>query len=787
MKALHVKLWRNLWGLRNQGLAIALVVACGVAMFVMSLTVLDSLRLTQQSVYRDQAFAEVFADLKRAPEAVAERLRAIPGVALLETRVRAPVHLRLENFSDPITGLMISIPDGAQPELNRLFLRSGRLPDPERADQVLISEAFAEAQALRPGDSLDAVINGRFQRFSISGIALSPEYIYQIRPGELFPDFTRYAVLWLNRKALAAAFGMEGAFNNVVLTLLPEYSEASVIDALDLLLEPWGGLGAHGRDEQISYRYLDNELTQLEVMARFLPSIFIGVAVFLLNIVAARMVRSQREQIAVLKAFGYGNAAVALHYLALVMAVVAIGAAAGIVWGLWLADGMSAMYKNFFRFPWLEFHLRPPVALTAVLLTAVAAAMGALGAVRAAYRLPPAEAMRPPPPARYRKALAERFAIGRRLSQPSRMVLRNMERQPLKSLFSIFGIGCAVAIMMLTGFQRNSIDHMLDVQFRLAQRQDMTVVFNEPAAGRAVHELAALPGVRLAEGFRAVPAVLRHGHREYRGSLQGYAADGSLFYVLDERLRRVALPEDGVLLTDHLGKMLGVGAGDTIEVRILEGRRARLELRVAGLTTEYVGIGAYMSRTSLNRILRESPAVSGAYIAVNPDAPPGLQRRIENMPAVASVSMRETLIDAFRKLMSGNIMVFMFFTMLLAGSIAFAVVYNNARIAFAERGRELASLRVLGFTRAEVAYILLGELVLLTLLAIPPGFALGVAFCWLLSWGMQTDLYRVPLVLHPSTFAFAAAVVLLVTLASALLIGRNLRQLDIVSALKISE
>jgi putative ABC transport system permease protein len=787
MRALNIKLVRNFWELKGQGLAIALVVTGGVATFVMSLASLDSLRLTRESVYHDQNFAEVFADLKRGPEPVAARLRGIPGIAVLETRVRAPVHLRLDNFADSISGLITSIPDGAQPELNRLFLRSGSLPDAGRADQVLVGEAFAEAHALHPGDFLSVVINGRFQRLIISGVALSPEYIYQIRPGELFPDFSRYTVLWMNRKALAAAFGMEGAFNNVVLTLSPGYSAESVIDALDLLLEPWGGFGAYGRDEQISHRYLDNELIQLEVMASFLPVIFIGIAVFLLNIVTARLVRNQREQIAVLKAFGYGNFAVSFHYLMLVMAVVAIGAAGGIVLGSWLAGGMSTMYQEFFRFPWLEFRLRPSIAVTAVLLTGIAAALGTLGSVRSAFRLPPAEAMRPPPPARYRRALAERLGIARRLSQPARMILRNMERQPVKSLLSVLGIACAVAILMLTGFQQDSINHMLDVQFRLAQKQDMTVVFNEPVAQRAVHELAALQGVRHIEGFRAVPAILRHGHREYRGSLQGYTPDGELFHVLDADLKSVQLPETGVLLTEHLGKLLGVASGDVIQVRILEGQRPRLDLPVTGLITEYVGIGAYMQQPALNRLLREGPTVSGAFVALAADAPSGLQQRIESMPAVASVNLRQTMIDAFQKLMSENILIFMFFNMLLAGSIAFAVVYNNARIAFAERGRELASLRVLGFTRAEVAFILLGELTLLTLLAIPPGFLFGAALSWLLTWGMQTDLYRVPLVLLPSTYAFAAVVVLLVTLISALLIGRNLGRLDMVTALKISE
>jgi len=787
MQALDRKLLRNLWSLRSQGLAIALVVACGVATFVMSLASLDSLRLTQQGVYKAQRFADVFADLKRAPESLADRMREIPGVAVLETRVRAPVRLRLDTFEDPITGLAISIPDGRQPELNRLFLRAGQLPDPDRGEQVLISEAFAEAHGLRPGDQLAMIVNGRLQRLTLAGIALSPEFIYQIRPGDLFPDFSRYAVVWMNRSALAAAFGMEGAFNSLSLTLSPRHQAAPVIDALDLLLQPWGSLGAHDRNDQLSHRYLEQELEQLDGMARFLPMIFIGVAAFLLNVVAARLIRTQREQIGVLKAFGYGNLRIASHYLALVLAVVAIGSLTGVIAGAWLAGLLGALYQDFFRFPWLQFRLQPATAVLAVAIAGGATLAGTLSAVRAAFRLPPAEAMRPESPPRYRRTVVERLGVGRFLSQPSRMILRNLERQPVKSLLSVLGIALAVAILVLTGFQQGSVNHMLDVQFRLAQQQDLTVTFVEPVSQRAIHELAALPGVRHVEGFRVAPAILRNGHREHRGSLQGYQADSRLFAVLDDQLQPIPLAEGGLMMTDHLAGMLGVGPGDMVQVQIQEGRRARLDIPVAGLVTEYVGVGAYLPQQTLNRLLREGPAVSGAFLSVEPEALAGLHRRLESLPRVAGVSLRERAIQSFRELMDESVMVFTLFAMALAGSIAFAVVYNSARIALAERSRELASLRVLGFTRAETAYVLLGELVVLTLAAIAPGFAIGAGFTWLLTRAMETDLYRVPMILTADTFALSAAVVLGATMLSSLLIANRLRRLDMVSALKASE
>ncbi|TVP92112.1 MAG: FtsX-like permease family protein [Pseudomonadaceae bacterium] len=786
MATLQRKLLRNLWTMKGQGSAIALVIATGIAMYVMAFSTIDSLRATQEGVYLQQRFADVFAPLKRAPEALAERLADIDGVAALETQVRAPLNIQLADFADPVTGIALSIPDGLQPALNQLYLRSGYLPDALSADQVVISEAFAGAHDLHPGDTLAVVINGRYRSLRISGVALSPEFIYQIRPGDLFPDFARYAVIWMNRSALAAAYGMEGSFNQVNLRLAPGSSADTVIARLDPLLASYGGLGAFARSEQTSHRYLEEELEQLAAMARLLPLIFIGVAAFLLNVVTARLIRTQREQIAVLKAFGYSNGQVGLHYVQWVMAIVLLGSLLGVAFGVWLADGLSNLYQDYFRFPWLERELRPSVVIGGVAIAAIAALLGTLKALQGAVGLPPAEAMRPEAPAHYRRTLIERLGI-RGLSQPARMILRNLERQPVKSLLSVIGIAFAVALMMLTGFQRGSINHMLDVQFRLAQQQDVSVSFTDPVNQRALQSLLALPGVYHAEGQRLVPAVLANGHREYRGALQGRALNSQLTRVLDQQLRPIQMPEQGVLLTDHLARMLDVQPGDSLQVRVLDGRRQQLALPVEGVVTEFVGVGAYVSQDYLAHMLGEAPSINMALLAVDQSAQEGLHQQLEQMPRVLGVTLRSHSISAFNELMDESILVFTLFSMLLAGLIAFAVAYNNARVAFAERGRELASLRVLGFTRLETAYILLGELLLLSVLALLPGFALGALLSWLLTVGMQTDLYRVPLILTPSTFATAAVVVLLATALSALFIWGKLARLDMVSALKAAE
>lgn len=787
MRVLQRKLLRDLFALKGQALAIALVVAAGVATFIMAFVTLDALRLTQASVYHSQLFADVFAEVKRAPEMVAAQLRELPGVAAVDTRVQAPVHIRLDDSKEMVVGLALSIPDGRQPGLNRLFLRAGTLPAANRHDQLLVNEAFAKAHALVPGQRIGLVINGHFQRFQVSGIVLSPEFIYLIRPGELFPDFSRYGVVWLNRSALAASMDMQGAFNSVTLALAPGQGARPVMTAVDAMLARWGSLGAYDRDQQLSHRYLSQELTQLAVMAGFIPIIFIGVAAFLLNMVTARLIQTQRTQIAVLKAFGYGNTDVALHYLQLVLVIVLFGAVAGVLFGLWLASGLGDLYREFFHFPWLEFRLQPALAVVAVLTACIFTMVGTVAAVHSAYRLPPAAAMRPPAPAHYARSLLDRSSLGQRLSAPSRMIWRNLSRRPVKALLSMAGIAFAMGILMLTGFQQGTIDYMLNVQFRLAQQQDLTVVFTEPLAARALQELRAMPGIQAVEGFRSVPVMLRHGPREYRTALQGYEPGSQLSHVLDDRLSPIPLPEQGLMLTDHLAGLLKVQAGDVLEVHVREGRRPILALPVAGLVTEYVGVGAYMQRAALGSFLREGPVVSGAFLAVVPGEGARLQHRLEALPYVAAVTWREYSVQAFRKLMAESIQTFTMFNLVLAGIITMAVVYNNARIAFAERRHELATLRVLGLTRAEIAFILLGELLLLTLLALPLGFLVGAGLAWLLTQGMQTDLYRVPLVLTSSTFAYAAVVVLASTLLASLFIANNLHRLDMVAALKAAE
>ncbi|MFN0172330.1 MAG: ABC transporter permease [Bryobacteraceae bacterium] len=787
MLALNRKLFRDLWWMKGQAVAIALVIGSGVATYIMSLTTLDGLMLTQAAYYRDYRFADVFGSLKRAPETMRSRIAALEGVETVETRVVAAASLDVPGFADPVTAQIVSLPEHGVPALNQLYLKKGRLIESGRPNEILISESFASAHRFEPGDHLDATIRGHKERLQIVGIALSPEYIYQLQPGAIIPDFRSFGIVWMSREQLESAWEMEGAFNDFAVQIAKGASSGNVVDRIDELLARYGGLGSYTRNDQISHRYLSEEFRQLRQMAILFPLIFLGVASFLLNVVVTRLVDTQRDQVAILKAFGYSTWAVSWHYVKLVLLIVVFGVALGIGGGLFLGNGLMTMYMDFYRFPFMLYRLTPEIAISAVLISAAAAVAGTVYSVLRAARVPPAEAMKPVPPANYRISIVERLGLRRLLAQPTRMIIRNLERRPLKALLSVIGIACACAIVVTGGFFSDSVDYMVDIQFKLAQRDDVTVTFVDPEPVRAMFAVQRIPGVERVEPFRSVPARLRFQHRTYRAAVRGVPERSSLYRLFDAQLREVTVPPDGVVLTDHLAKILGIRPGDLLTVEVLEGERPVRRVPVVGLVNEFIGVSSYMRLEALNRMMREGSAISGVYLTSDRQARAGILDRLKEMPRVAGASVRENALRNFYEIMARQVLIFAFFNTILAATIALGVVYNSARITLSERSRELASLRVLGFTRGEISYILLGELAILTLLAIPIGCLIGRGLCAFMISNLQTDLFRIPLVISPATYSFAATVVLVAGILSGWIVRRKLDHLDLVAVLKARE
>lgn len=786
MRTLDRKLFRELWDLRAQILAIVLVIASGIGAFVALSSVWYSLDRARSEFYAEYRFGDLFASLVRAPLSVAQRIEELPDVEAVWPRILAGVKLRVEGFDEPIVGTLISLPDSESPPLNAIHLRRGRLPSPERREEVLVHEAFAQAHGLGPGSRVKAVLYGRLQELHIVGVALSPEFVYQVVAGSIFPDDARNGVFWMNERALAEAFDREGAFNDLVVRLGRGAKEARAIAAIDRILEPWGGLGTYGRDEQGSHRMLSEELAGLRSQAVVVTGIFLGVAAFLLQLVVGRIITAQREIIAVLRALGYRARTIGAHYLKMVAMICGLGAALGALFGIFLGRLALRAYAPFFRFPSLDFVLQPQVLVIGLVVALGSGLLATLGSVRRVVRLAPAEAMKPPAPAVYRRSWLEGLGLWHHLAAPARMIVRRIERAPLKPALSSLGIGLALAIMIAVGGLLGAIDRMVDRAFRVEQRQDATLVFIEPQEPSVLFEVRRLPGVLAAEPSRSVSVRLRHGTREESLALQGLPPGGTLRRVQGER-GPLGLPPDGLLLSRELGRRLGAREGDRLEVQVREGRRPTLFLPVYGLVDDLVGLNAWIDLESLNAHLAEGKRISAVDVSLDPREIGAFWAAIERAPVVASAHLASAAVEVFEETLAATQNLTNAILAFFSSIIAVGVVYNTARILLSDSARELASLRVLGFTRGEISRIFLGEIAVQVIVALPLGLFLGWAFASLIAAGLPAELYRLPIHLRPRDILWAMAVILIASLGCALIVRRRLDKLDLVAVLKTRE
>ena len=785
MSLLDRKLLRDLRGLKSQALAVALVMACGLAMMIMTRSLILSLETARDTYYRDHRFAQVFAALKCAPHSVAAQLAAIPGVATVQTGIALQATLDLPGMAEPAVGLMQSLPERGGLVLNRLYLRRGHMiVGRGTPGEILVGEAFAEAHGLQPGDTLSAILYGRKQTFRIAGIVLSPAFIFEAPPGAALPDNRTYGVFWMPYRELAEASRLYGAFDHVAIALAPGAVEEAVIAAVDRVLQPYGGRGAYGRAAHPSHTRLRDEIRVLQGLSIGFPLVFLSVAAFMTNAVMSRQITLQREQIAMLKACGFSNRQVGWHYFKFALAIVVVGMLLGTLGGVALGHRLVGMYHLFFRFPQLDFLLAKNVLVAAAAVSALAATTGVWGAVRTAVRLPPAEAMRPEPPSRYRPSLAERAGLGRALSLPLRMALRNIERRPARALLTCGALALATGILVVPSALRDGIDHVLDYQWDIVQRQTVFLSLIEPGPARALADFRHLPGVTYAEPMLGSPVELRAGNRVRRITLAGFPARTRLSRVIGADSRQLVLPPHGLVLSAKLAEVLGVKPGDAVHVRVLDGRRPEFSAPVAALSQDFAGTAAFMELGELNRRLGEGDRIGGAYLSVAAGRWGGFLRELKKTPRVASVVVKEGIRDSFRKTTAESIGLIQKIYMVFATVVAFGIVYNSARISLSERQRELATLRVVGFTRGEVAAVLISELVMLTALALPVGLAIGAGFATGIIHTVNTEFVRVPVIFTTANFALAVLVVAAASLISGWLATRRLNRLDLVGVLK---
>lgn len=787
LTSLDKKLVRDLWRLRMQVIAIALVIASGGALLISALTAGEALRETTAAYYERYRFADVFASVKRAPERVMEKIERIEGVLRAESRIVDIVTVDIPNFPEPTTARVVSLPDDGVPLLNQILIRKGRAPDRGRIDEVILGERFAGAHGLVVGSEISILLNGRQRLVSIVGLALAPEFIYVIAPGGIMPDDERYGVVWMNRDALAGAFDMEEAFNEVSISLTRGVNPDLVISRLDTILDKYGSIGAYARDRQVSNHFVQNEIEQQQTMSVVLPTIFMAVAAFLTNMIMSRLIATEREQIGLFKAFGYSSVDIGWHYVKMVLAIAVLGTGVAFAIGSWLGQFNMTLYGEMYQFPFLIFRPGPESYVITALVSMVTVMAGSMIAVQRAASLPPAEAMRPPAPPIFKKSIMADTKIARQMDEPTRMILRRIGRWPVHSALSAFGVALSLAVLLLALQWDDAIGEMIEDYFFRSHHHDAALSLYEAEPLRVLHDIAALPGVMSVDGQRVVSARIRSAHISRRQAVVGVFDQPPLAPVHDVSRGAINVPKRGIAISSTMAEILSVSLDDLVTLEILEGRRPTLNIKVAEVFETYMDTPIFMHIDTLSHAMRESRQVNSIYVRVDANQTPSFLLALKETPRLSSVNFRDAAINMFQSTIEKNIMIFIGFFTVFSCTLTFGVIYNTLRIALSERGRELATLRVLGFSRAEISYILLGESGILTIAALPIGVFCGIVLSAYMATQFSTELFRVPLMINDATAGVAMTVVLVTAAACALMVRRRLDHLDLIEVLKTRE
>ncbi|GHF20923.1 permease [Kordiimonas sediminis] len=784
-RPLDRKLFRGVRGLGAQVIAVSVVVACGVTLFITMNGTVTSLSTTRDTYYDRYNMAHIWAPVKRAPMVLRDQISDIPGVRRARGRISAGALVDMPGEPAPVRGKVLSIPDGRMPDVNTLYLKRGTLPRKGR-EEVILLDSFVQAHKLQLGDTIPVTLYGAKRFLRIVGVALSPEFVYSIPPGELVPDPKRNAVMWMGYDALAHAYNMDGAFNEIVLLTERGASEQDIMRRIDILLEPYGGIGSYSRDNHISDEFIKSELTQLSVVGSIIPPIFLGVAAFLLNIIITRIVEDEREQIGLLKAFGYTQTQIAMHYLKFALIIISIGVFLGWAGGERMGRGTANMYQEFYHFPLLIFNPGIGIFIEATLFALLAGVLGVFLAVRKIIGLRPAVAMSPPPPTDYSGVVSFGGKL-KWMDQTLRLIVRHILRWPLRAALTCLGISMGMALMIGARGNVDALDKMMMLNFEQVSRQDLTVSFTETQDRSIVNEMGHIDGVLAVEPFLSVPVTLKNKHHIRHKAITGVVLNAQQNLLLDRQERQINPPADGLVMEELLAEALDVKAGDTVTVKVKTGNRPELEVPVLRIIKTYLGTPVYMEMHSLHSYLRNGEEISGVYLTIDESKEDAIFKELKDMPGVLGVNSNNDTYRAMRKTMDQAIGTMLVLNSTFASLIAIGVVYSSARISFFERQREIASLRVLGFTLTEVNMVLLGELAILTVFALPLGVGLGRLLAQTMAHEMSSELFRMPSVVELSTLGSAAAIILIASILSAALMSRRVAKLDMIIALKTKE
>lgn len=792
MKVLDRKLLREVRTHLGMLLAVTSIIAVGVTCLVTLASSYLNLTEAKTLYYAHCRMADFSIELKKVPLVELAPLAALPEVAEIRSRIQQYVTVDLDGVQEPLNGQVLSLPDRRQPIINDIVIRQGSYFTDRRDNEVIVNEAFARYHRLRPGQWIRLLLNNQQQELFVVGTAISSEFVYLLGSGAITPDPKRFGVFYIKQTYAEEAFDFKGSANQVLgrLSAAAHGSPREVLRRAEEMLSSYGVFTTTPLEDQLSNRFLSQEIQGLRSFAVITPCMFLTVAALVLNVLLSRLAQQQRAVVGTLKALGYSNLQVSWHFLKFGLTVGILGGVVGCVMGYWLAAGMTVLYRTFFQFPELHSRLRWDIYAAGTLISIGCAAAGSLRGSRAVLRLNPAEAMRPSPPRRGGAVFLERIGwLWRSLGSGWRMVLRNVLRSRLRTAACVFAAAMGSSVLVNGFMMQSSIEYMIDFQFRRIMRNDIELLFKDEQGQRALWEAARLSGVDLAEPTLSVACTFINGSHRKKGAVTGLMHNATLTIPRDLECRPIRIPDHGLAMSRNLAEALHVQRGDLVGMEPIKGQRRLQYVPVVEISDSYLGLSVYAEIRYLSRLIGEELAMTGVQLASdhNPEHLAALSRELKQLPALQAVTARADMIQTLEETVLKNQGIVIDLLALFAGVVFFGSIFNTSLVSLAERQREIATLRVLGYGPWEIGSLLFRESMITTVLGTVLGMPLGYWLTVAIAQAYASDLFRLPVVATPALWIKTMVFALGFGLLTHLLVQKQIHDMDWLDALKTQE
>ncbi len=774
---------------KGQYAAATAVVVVGIMVYISLQTTYYNLSQSQSKFYRENNFADYYFQVVKAPEAVTKQISSIPGVKRVTGRIQKDVPIFKTN-QDRATARLVSYTLPMDDELNRITLEKGRSFAASQSGssvEAVVDPKFGPANGISWGDTITVVVDGKERFVNIVGSANSPEFIYPMKDAaDILPDPAKFGIFMLENRQAQQLLDMDGQINQVLIEFLPGSDQTRIVESVEDILKPYGMLTSYPRKYQLSHAVLQAKLDGIGSVALYIPAIFLLMAAVIQFIILRRMVKTQRTQIGVMKALGYNNSQIMMHYTLYALAVSSVGAVLGIALGNLMAGGISDLFSFYFNLPGGLKSFDLGTIINALTLSVGIGMVAGLTGSRGVLYIQPAEAMRPEPPRSSSRSWLEKWpALWGAFSPGWKMTLRNIGRNRGRFTVTVVGVMFAVSLLIIAFFYNDAVDYMMKKYFYQGETYDITVRFNSVVSEDELINISRLDGVRCVEAFMEVPVKIHFRGKGEDEILLAYPENMNMKKLQGENGQLIRVPGEGIIINQRTADKLGIIVGDQVEVETLmtTGPIHIETAYIAGVTQQLFGGGSYINLDQANRILGERHAATGAMIDVQADKIDEIQNQLDGMLGIASVLSRQKEIQIFQEEMSavtGAMSIIIFFAVVLG----FAIIYNASVINFSERRRELTTLRVMGFTLHEISALMLKENILLMVGGIILGLPFGKLMVKSYVESAATEQFTLPVIIYPATYLFSAIGGIIFVMVAHYFAVRGIRELDLVATMK---